>query len=369
METATALGPKTFLDHVLELRRRLFWVALVFVAGSSLGFLLNEPLQVLLVQPLGERLYYTSPLGGFDFLFRISLFFGSLAAIPVVVYNLIKFIEPVLGLVHKAYVVRLCVSSALLMATGVAFAYFLSLPPTLQFLVGFNSENISSLISTTEYLSFVTKYLIGFGLIFQIPLIVIVINRLTPLSPERLKKSQKYVIVGSFILAALITPTPDLLNQTIMALPMIVLYELSILWVWFSNSQQSRSLLPEESVFSFDGENEPAYSFDELATPLAEASPLARLELHETGSAATPAPHELAHAGRLHVSQLTNPRSSAADGAAAAVAGSPSIAAGKNSVQERAVLLDLRSRTAASEPPVCSPGYAALPLHFLNELS
>lgn len=230
----------TFYDHILEIRKRLFMVFVVFVLGSILGFVFNSEIQAILINPLGQQLYYTSPMGGFSFMFNISLFAGALIAIPFCVLHIIKFVAPTIGHNKSAFALKLLIASLLLTIAGVSFAYNVSLPPTLNFLTGFDSDIISSLISTSEYLGFIKLYLAAFALIFQIPLILLIINTIKPIDPQKMLKTQKYVVVSSFIAAAIISPTPDALNQTLMAAPMILLYELSIGLIWFINKRKQR---------------------------------------------------------------------------------------------------------------------------------
>jgi sec-independent protein translocase protein TatC len=230
----------TFYEHILEIRKRLFYVFAVFVLGSILGFAYNPEIQTALTAPLGQQLYYMSPMGGFSFMFNIGLFAGVIIAIPFCVLNIIKFVAPTIGYNRSAFALKLLIASILLTAAGISFAYYVSLPPTLSFLTGFNSDTISSMISTTEYFSFMKLYLAAFALIFQIPLLLVIINQITPINPQKMLKTQKYVIAGSFIAAALISPTPDVVNQTLMAAPMIVLYELSIVLIWFINRKKYR---------------------------------------------------------------------------------------------------------------------------------
>jgi sec-independent protein translocase protein TatC len=121
---------------------------------------------------------------------------------------------------------------------GVVFAYFVSLPAALYFLSSFGSEEMASLISTTEYFSFVSRYMLGFGLLFQLPLIMILVNSVYQLKIRTLFKYQKWVILVSFILAAILTPTPDVFNQLIMALPIILLYQVSLGVIWLTHNHK-----------------------------------------------------------------------------------------------------------------------------------
>lgn len=226
----------------MELRRRMSWVVATWLGGTAVGYFFNKSIINLLLNPLdGQSLIYTSPAGGFDFIFKICLFFGFLLSIPVLVYHIIKFIEPIISRQSFRFVGLLLLGSAVLTLTGAAFAYFISLPAALHFLTQFSTEQIQALLTTNEYVSFVMIYIVGFALFFQIPLLLLFINRITPLKPGKLMRYQRGVAVGSFVLGALITPTPDPINQSLMALPIIFLYQGGIGAVWLANRRQAES--------------------------------------------------------------------------------------------------------------------------------
>lgn len=116
------------MQHVQELRQRLFVWALSALAGGAVGYMISDTIQHLLIKPLNQPLFYTSPTGGFDFLLRICIFFGILTSIPVFTYHLLKFIEPTLAKKTRFLIIKLLLSSVVLAAIGVSFAYFISLP-------------------------------------------------------------------------------------------------------------------------------------------------------------------------------------------------------------------------------------------------
>lgn len=248
---AIASSQKPFIEHVQELRLRLLVPALFLLIGGVVGYLLREPVQALLMKPLSQPLFYTSPAGGFEFVFKVSLFVGVLAAVPVLTYNLLKFLEPAMPSHVNYLIIKVLVASVSLAGLGAGFAYFVSLPAALHFLSEFGGADVHSLISTNEYLSFVTLYMAGFALLFQLPLILLFINRMTPLDPGRLLRRQRLVIVASFVLAAIVTPTPDPFNQLIMAGPMILLYEFSVALVWLTN--RGRRTPASSSLAVIDG--------------------------------------------------------------------------------------------------------------------
>lgn len=235
------------IRHIQELRRRLFWSVVCLCAGAGIGYFLNEKIFNILIKPLNQPLFYTSPTGGFDFLLKICIFFGVIVSVPVFTYNILKFLEPTLPSHNRWLLVKFLASSCVLAVFGVGFAYFISLPAALHFLNSFGSDQVKSLISTNEYFSFVMVYLAGFAVLFQLPIIILFINRIKPLKPGGLMKQQRFVIVISFVAAAVITPTPDPLNQTIMAGPIIALYQISILLVWLVNRKSQKRLRITES--------------------------------------------------------------------------------------------------------------------------
>ncbi|MGC1176814.1 MAG: twin-arginine translocase subunit TatC [Candidatus Saccharimonadales bacterium] len=231
---------KPFVEHVHELRKRLMWVVLFVTIFGGAAYSVHQRLLNILQKPLGQTLYYTSPTGGFSFLFKVCLVAGFILALPVVLYHLFEFMGPLLKRKARFIIVKYTLCSFLLAYAGMLFAYFVSLPAALHFLTRIGGTGIKSLIGVDEYFNFALAYVGGFALLFQLPLIVLFINRIKPLSPKKMMSTERYVIVISFIVAAVLTPTPDPLNQTIMALPIILLYQVSIGLVWFVNRRSKR---------------------------------------------------------------------------------------------------------------------------------
>jgi sec-independent protein translocase protein TatC len=246
MNSADSTIQKPFIQHVHELRRHIMWVAGFVAVGGGLGYAFQDQLLNLLQKPLGQTLYYNSPTGGIAFLFKLCFATGVIFALPAILFNLFRFIEPVLEKHHRKGIIKYIIWSFLLAYGGVAFAYFISLPSALHFLAGFGDGKVKALIGANEYFNFAIAYIGGFAVLFQLPLIVLFINRITPLKPGKMMKMQQYVILGSFILAAILTPTPDPFNQAMMAAPIIVLYQVSILLVLLTNS--SKKTLPRKPV-------------------------------------------------------------------------------------------------------------------------
>ncbi|HET9412158.1 MAG TPA: twin-arginine translocase subunit TatC [Candidatus Saccharimonadales bacterium] len=236
----TAKSPEqplpTFLDHVHELRKRLFWVVGSVLVVSSAAYSFLGVIINLLTRPLGDQqLFYLTPAGGLSFSIKLCAYVGMIVAVPLIMFHIYRFLEPLMGKWRKSAVFYLGFSS-LLATSGVLFAYFISLPAALHFLTGFsNVASIQAMLTADSYLTFVTTYLLGAALLFQIPLLLLIINTMTPLKPSKLMKLQRYVIVGAFILGAIISPTPDIMNQTFLALPIIGMYQLGVVLVWIQN--------------------------------------------------------------------------------------------------------------------------------------
>lgn len=241
---------QSFQAHLQELRTRLLWYTGFLVSGTILGYTLHTQILDILIRPLNQPIFYVSPAGGFDFVLKISLFFGFLISLPILMYHSVRFIEPALPKRLPRLLLTVLITSSILLLLGMGFAYFVSLPAALYFLGKFATGDIKAMISTTEYFSFVTRYLIGFGLVFQLPLVMIATNSVQKIPTKTLLKYERLVILVSFVTAAVLTPTPDIFNQLIMALPIIVLYQLTVIAVWVINSRKrTRYLdLPHKKV-------------------------------------------------------------------------------------------------------------------------
>ncbi len=229
---------KTFIEHIHELRGRLLWIALFAAGFGGLAYGIHEKILDLIQRPLGQTLYFTSPTGGFSFIFKLCFVTGLVLSMPVIFYHVFGFLGPLLARNRKRTIIIYTFWSSLLAAFGLVFAYFISLPAALHFLTSIGGNNIESLIGANEYFNFALAYLAGFAALFQLPLVVSFINRIKPLKPSGMMKAQKYVILGSLMSAAVLTPTPDPFNMLIMAVPMVFLYQFSIGLVWLINRKR-----------------------------------------------------------------------------------------------------------------------------------
>jgi sec-independent protein translocase protein TatC len=227
-----------FIEHIEELRSRAFFCIISIVIGSLISYRFYPQILSFLLKPIDQPLYYSTPAGGFDVVFKICIFSGILFSVPVFSYHLFQFFRPIIPQTSKKTMFLIIGASCLLLLSGLLFAYYLSLPAAIHFLNEFSTDQIRSLISTKDYFSFISVYLVGFGIIFQLPLFLLLINSIHKLSIKTLFRYEKWLILISFILAAIITPTPDPINQTIMALPIILLYQVSMVIIWFWNKEK-----------------------------------------------------------------------------------------------------------------------------------
>ncbi len=228
--------------HLRELQWRLMLVAAFFIAGACLAYSFQEQLIPLLLNPLGgEKLVYLNPAGGFNFIFLVSIYAGMALSFPVLIQQLYAFLKPALpsGAHKKSPVI--IISSFLLLIAGIVFGYMIAVPNALTFLYGFADQYVEASLTAESYLNFIIAYTIGIGIVFQVPLLLLLINSVKPLTPGGLLKSERWVVLLSFIVAAIITPTPDPVNQAIIAVPVIAVYQIGVVAVLISIARRKRA--------------------------------------------------------------------------------------------------------------------------------
>jgi sec-independent protein translocase protein TatC len=240
-----ASNAQPFHQHVQELRRRLSIVMGVLVAGGAVGYGFHARLIAWLSAPLKQKLYYTAPSGGLQFTMQVCLLAGALIVLPVAIYHIIRFIQPAVHINHrnkitKGRMIRFIFFSYILALLGGAFAYFIVLPAAFHFFAGFSSNQVQSFITADKYFSFVIKCISTFAIIFQLPLIMLFIDRIRPIPPSRLKKARKWVVIGSFAVALILPFAYDPVTQLFMAAPMIVMYEVSIVLISIANHKREK---------------------------------------------------------------------------------------------------------------------------------
>jgi sec-independent protein translocase protein TatC len=221
-------------EHLTELRSRLIKSFYAISAGFLACYFFKEKIFFILIEPLrkalgknGQLIFTSVPEAFFTYL-KTALLSGILLTLPFVVCQFWLFVSPGLYSKEKKAVIILTILSVIFFGAGACFAYFLVFPYGFDFLLGFANENIKALPSMKEYFSFASKLLFAFGLAFELPLILSGLARLGIVSSGFLKKQRKYAILIFFVFSAVITP-PDVVTQIMMAVPMMLLYELGIL--------------------------------------------------------------------------------------------------------------------------------------------
>jgi len=230
-----------FMDHIRELQWRLAIVALAFLATGAAVYPFFDKIVALLLKPLGNNLslVYLTPGGAFNFAVQVCIYAAMIGALPVALYHIYRFVMPAVEKTTLRGVLGYSLSSLLLAAIGVAFSYFLALPAAIQFLTSFDLKNISPMLTVESYLSFVMTYLLAGALLFQLPLFMTIINRIKPMTPRMLMSGQRHVILWSVVFAAVISPTPDAVNQLLLAAPMIVMYQVGIVIILLKNRKRA----------------------------------------------------------------------------------------------------------------------------------
>jgi sec-independent protein translocase protein TatC len=227
-------GKMPFTEHLAELRKRLIICFVGIGVGFAIAYSFKESLFVLLMQPLkgamspGQKLIYTGLPEAFFVYIEVSFFGGILFAAPLILFQMWLFIAPGLYKNEQRFLLPLLVLSCFFFAGGVLFGYSVVFPYAFKYLLGFESDLVQALPSMREYLALATTLLIAFGFIFQLPLIMTMLARFGIVTPRFLSKNRKYAFLLSFVVAAIVTPTPDVVNQLLMAGPLVVLYEVSI---------------------------------------------------------------------------------------------------------------------------------------------
>lgn len=235
---------KSFADHIGELRTRIAWVVLTFIIASAVAYQFRDILVHIVLAPLGDqKLVYLTPAGGFAFIFQITMYAGAVVSAPLLVYQLYKFVQPALPKRATHRSLRIVLASVILMLAGVFFGYFVAVPAALTFLTTFAGTYIEANLTADSYLNFIVAYVVGLGLLFQLPLLLIFWNWIRPLGPKKLLGSEKFIILFAFIAAAIITPTPDPTNQAMIALPIIIIYQIGVAAVLVMNRGQEKSKL------------------------------------------------------------------------------------------------------------------------------
>jgi len=222
-----SLREMTLVGHLGELRRRIVISVLAVIVGTLVAYAYIDELMKFVTAPAG-KLYFMSPAEGFFAFLKLAVFVGFMVSLPIIFWQVWAFVTPALTKSEKKWAIIMVPGSAILFFTGVAFAYLLVWPAAVKFFLGFGSESLQPMLSLGQYLSFLLSFILPFGIIFNLPLGLLVLAKMGIISSAFLAKQRRMMILVAFIVGGVITPTPDVFSQIMMAVPIIVLYEASI---------------------------------------------------------------------------------------------------------------------------------------------
>jgi sec-independent protein translocase protein TatC len=222
----------SFLDHLEELRWRIIKALLGVVIGTLIcALVIDWLMDAILLKPAsnsGIQLQNLRPFGQVLLYMEVALIGGIILSIPNILYQIWRFVAPGLLPRERKYISAIVTFSSVCFLAGIAFAYFVILPTAMTFFAGFGSQQIENNIAINEYMSFVISLMLGAGVVFELPMVSWFLSRLGILTPAFMRHYRRHAIVGIFILAAILTPGTDPISQIFLAMPLLVLYEISI---------------------------------------------------------------------------------------------------------------------------------------------
>jgi sec-independent protein translocase protein TatC len=235
------------LDHLIELRRRLLYCLAALAVAFLVAMYFSEQIFAFLVQPLlraGQgKLIYTQLFEAFFVQVKVSFFTAMMIAFPVIANQLWAFIAPGLYKQERNAVLPFLLATPVLFLMGAAMAYFIAVPMALHFLLGYQGNvggvQQEALPGVGNYLSFIMQFLFGFGIAFLLPVLLMLLERAGVVTRAQLVSARRYAYVAATAIAAVLTP-PDLMSQILLAVPLIILYELALVGIWLTERRRSR---------------------------------------------------------------------------------------------------------------------------------
>ncbi|MBM4170379.1 MAG: twin-arginine translocase subunit TatC [Ignavibacteria bacterium] len=223
----------TFLEHLEELRWRIIYALLGIAIGTVVAWIfIDFFIDYILLIPAKKanfNLQNLRPFGQLFLYFEVAIIIGLIFSFPNVVYQIWKFISPALRENEKKYITAIVIFTTICFLAGVVFAYFVMLPLTLKFAAQFGSQSIVNNFSIDEYFSIILSVILGAGLVFELPMLSFFLSKIGILTPNVMRKYRRHSIITILILAAILTPGTDPVSQILLAIPLVILYEISIL--------------------------------------------------------------------------------------------------------------------------------------------
>jgi sec-independent protein translocase protein TatC len=222
----------SFLDHIEELRWRIIYSLIGIVIFTIIAWVFINPLvEIVLLKPARDAhasLQNLRPFGQLFLYFQVAIIVGIVASIPNIFYQLWKFIAPALKKGERKYILQIVFFSTICFLAGIAFAYFVMLPMTMKFAAQFGTQEIKNEFAIDEYMSIIISVMLAAGVVFELPMVSFFLSKLGILSPKFMRKYRRHAIVIIMVLAAILSPGTDPVSQVILAVPLVLLYEISI---------------------------------------------------------------------------------------------------------------------------------------------
>jgi len=242
-----------FLEHLDELRARILWILGAAAVGTGVAFFYSGRLVELLLAPGGGKFQYIKPAEAFVVYLAVSFIAGLVLTSPFIFYQIWRFVSPGLMPKEKYYALPFVVATSACFAAGVAFGYYM-LFPAMRFFRSFETDQLAADWTLGSYASLALRLMLATGLIFEAPVVIFFLARLRIVSAKFLTSKWKYVIVAIFIIAAALTPGPDVFTQSILAVPLLLLYVISIGVAWFAYPRRKDDELDEPPAEDDDDE-------------------------------------------------------------------------------------------------------------------
>lgn len=241
------------LDHLIELRQRLIYSLIALAIAFGACFYFSEQIFAFLVQPLlaagQKRIIFTQIFEGFFVQVKVAFFAAMMLSFPVIANQLWQFVAPGLYRSEKKALFPFLLATPVLFLMGAALAYYVTIPVALHFLLGYQGNlggvQQEALPSVANYLSFVMQFLFAFGLAFLLPVLLMLLELAGIVTRQQLVSARRYAIVAAFALSAVLTP-PDVWSQMLLAIPLVLLYEVALIGIWFTERKRARNAPPEE---------------------------------------------------------------------------------------------------------------------------
>jgi len=226
-------GKMSFFDHLTELRTRIIWSLIPSAVGLGIALYFTPAINKFIQRPLEKmntKLTFTTPTEPFWNYMKVAMITGIFIAMPIILWNVWAFVAPGLHKHERKYAAPFVIVGSLLFLLGGAFALLVIVPYASTFLVSFGQEQgLQPMITLQNHVDFLLKFTLAFGAVFELPLALTILARIGVVNSKMLARNRKYAILGAFIAGAVLTPTPDAFNQTLMAGPLILLYEVGII--------------------------------------------------------------------------------------------------------------------------------------------